>query len=446
MLIVQSLRGVRRRGEQDDMILRELALPGFGGFYIDENDEVVVYMKPGTDVSDAVVRRTLVSAYASRAEPRIREVMPRAARAKILPAQFSLSELIAIENRIMNGGIRIPGSVGVGTSLMLNRVILGFRDSVSAAAANSAIRALGLPEAAVIPEVWGDFVVTTSWSNFVRPTRGGIKTAIVNRVAYPGDTIYEEASSYGYTVTNGSTSYFMMSGHAANSYRGINGVTGDSVFQPNWGTSNAIGRIAINPSWDSQCQMNPSTNQPFDYCVDADVALGTFFSGVFGDRKIGTSMYEGQNGAKGTDAINNWYPISSVATPEFISTTSNGVHKSGFITGTTTGAMVIPDVQVWTRMCWSLTNCPPTGGVWVFYWNLTRVNHAGWGWGDSGGPVFAGNGSPYYAVGIQVGGSGQNPNDTVYCTAGTNCTFYFIRWSEIELKLGLGTLNPATNQ
>lgn len=141
------------------------------------------------------------------------------------------------------------------------------------------------------------------------------------------------------------------------------------------------------------------------------------------------------------------YPISGVATPEFISTTANGVHKDGFVTGTTTGQLMVPDVQTVAHMCWGGPTCninDPFQGVWLGYFNVTRVAHAGWGFGDSGGPVFAGNGAPYYALGIMVAGTGTH--DGRICTAGMNCAFFFTRWSLIEQAIGGYTLNPATTQ
>ena len=80
----------------------------------------------------------------------------------------------------------------------------------------------------------------------------------------------------------------------------------------------------------------------------------------------------------------------------------------------------------------------------VIFYNVTRVAHIGWGGGDSGAPVFAGNGSPYYAVGMQVAASGSQDSNHV-CNAGTSCVMYFTRWSNIEADLGF-SLNPITGQ
>lgn len=86
-------------------------------------------------------------------------------------------------------------------------------------------------------------------------------------------------------------------------------------------------------------------------------------------------------------------------------------------------------------------------------YNVAKVLHAGWGFGDSGGVVFADGGSPYYALGIQVAGEGHTANfgpGVVRCDAGTACSFFFQPWWAMEQSvqhvLGGGTLNPVTTQ
>lgn len=438
------------RGEQDDMLKREKELPGFGGFFIDSADQVVVYMKRSAGTPDEVVRRQLVSAYATRAEARIREVMPHAANARILDGDYTLSELIAIENRISHSPVRIPGYVGVGTSLMKNRVVLGFTDTSSVSAGLAMVSSLGAPLAAIVPEVWGEMKMTSRWADAIRPLEGGIKLAVMNHTERPA---FEEGGSVGFNVTHWTgqtaTHYFLTAAHVPNVLRGLSGIVGDTVVQPGSQFPPAVGIIVNNPAWDSNCgQMNAHTGRPYDYCVNSDAVLASYLGTVTGESKIGTSMYEGLNGEPSRDdQINNWYPISGVATPEFISTTNNGVHKSGFYTGTTTGQLVLPDVQAEAHTCWGTPSCnlaDPNQGIWVLYWNLTKVAHAGWGYGDSGGPVFAGNASPYYALGIDATGTGTD--DGRICIDGLNCAFYFSRWSFIEQDIGIGGLDPSTSQ
>jgi hypothetical protein len=479
-LIAQAVAGRRVRGEQDDMLRREAELPGFGGFYIDSLDRMVVYMKAGSRIPDTVIRKALVRAYSRRPEPRIQGLMPEIARAHITPGDFSLSELIAIENRIARGTFRIPGYTGVGTSLITNRVVVGFIDAVDVEPGLSAIRSKGIPSQAVVGEVWGELRVSTvsfDQADPVRPTRDGLMISIHNFTQYPWQTIYDQfgrkyqstkslqcsigANARWYPASGPPVDYMVTAAHCVNAYRGINGVTGDTVFQPRISNAqnasnmaNAAGFVSVNEPWGPGCGPNPIDSTATDYCADADVILVAFAPGVTGERKLATSTYEGLNGLPGTMAINNWYPIGSVVTPEWISGTSNGVHKSGSVTGTTTGQLQLPYTQSVTRICWTLSNCPVpgghSGGRQVLFEGLVKVNHAGIGYGDSGGIAFGGNGAPYYGLGIVTMGGGFKSTDRDVCTNGANCNFMILPWAAVEQSaknvLGQGTLNPVTIQ
>jgi len=154
-LIAQALAGAYVRGEQDEMLRLEAKLPGFGGWYIDSTGQVVAYMKASAGTSLTLVRETIYQTYAARPESVVRKIMAPAYHAKIIGGDYTLSELIAIENRIANPRVPIPGFTGVGTSLFLNRVKVGFRDTASVCAGVAAITSMGVPRAAIIPEVWG---------------------------------------------------------------------------------------------------------------------------------------------------------------------------------------------------------------------------------------------------------------------------------------------------
>jgi len=115
----------------------------------------VAYMKASAGTSPTLVRETIYQTYAARPEAVVRKIMAPAYHAKIVDGDYTLSELIAIENRIANPRVRIPGFTGVGTSLFLNRVKVGFTDTASVCAGVAAITSMGVPRAAIIPEVWG---------------------------------------------------------------------------------------------------------------------------------------------------------------------------------------------------------------------------------------------------------------------------------------------------
>ena len=162
VIIAQAVAGDRSRGEQSDMLRLESKLPGFGGWYLNSLGEVVVYMKSSAGTPSTLVREIVYQMYAARPEAIVRKIMAPSSHAKIVVGDYTLSELIAIEKRIANTRVPIPGFVGVGSSLVDNRVKVGFRDAASVCPGIAAITSLGVPTHAVIPEVWGEAHIQSS--------------------------------------------------------------------------------------------------------------------------------------------------------------------------------------------------------------------------------------------------------------------------------------------
>lgn len=442
-LVLQAEAGIYKRGEQDDMLRREAELPGFGGFFISDVGHVVVYMKPAAHTPDALVRSTLYQAYLNRPEKYVREAMANANNAEIRPGQFSLSELIAIENAISHSPVRIPEYEGVGTSIATNRVVLGLFSMDSTDQVKSSLAKLGVPDSAVVIEAWESGQTLSSWTSDIRPLRGGISIEVNNRTLSTSSQ-----GSAGFNVfVSGDTSvnYLLGSAHMVNETFGTNGQVGDTIYQPTRaGDSVPVGFVAYNPAWSTTgCGYLPGTTVPVDFCPTADVMLVGYTGTATGQRAIGTSDYEGLNGGVGSQHIHGWYAVEGVAIPEYIPVTDTGkIHKSGYKTGTTTGGLLLPVVQYIQFVPWNTPGYSKT----VLYTNMTRIDRIGFGVGDSGGPVFVenhGSGAPYYAVGIVAIGLGAvdtNGN----CKVGNGCTILVTRWDQMEAALGLGTLNPKT--
>jgi hypothetical protein len=106
-------------------------------------------------------------------------------------------------------------------------------------------------------------------------------------------------------------------------------------------------------------------------------------------------------------------------------------NKSGMVTGTTTGDILVEMGKLPVDICMpDFLGCTPS--YHLLLRKVTEVSAASEK-GDSGAPVFTGNpnqGAPYAAMGILV--------------ASGCCSYVFARWDLIESRLGLGTLNPQT--
>jgi hypothetical protein len=153
-VIAKALTGVVVRGEQDIMLRMEAKLPGFGGWYL-ASDTFSVYMKSPAAVSTEQVRQIFLEAYSNRTEDDVRRLMALGPQVKIIPGRYSLSELVAIENLMVSPRRAIPGWTGAGTSLIHNRVVVGFTDSASVCPGVATIASMGVPVDAIEAEVWG---------------------------------------------------------------------------------------------------------------------------------------------------------------------------------------------------------------------------------------------------------------------------------------------------
>jgi hypothetical protein len=153
-VIAKALTGVYDRGEQDIMLRIEAKLPGFGGWFL-AADTFNVYMKEPSSTSTEAVRRIFYDTYSPRTEDYVKRLVALGPQVKIIPGRYSLSELIAIENLFLHTTKPVPGWTGAGTSLVHNRVVIGFADSASVCPGAAAIASMGVPIDALELEVWG---------------------------------------------------------------------------------------------------------------------------------------------------------------------------------------------------------------------------------------------------------------------------------------------------
>jgi len=457
--LISAARGGRLgRGEEDFLVRLEDRLPGFGGLYIADG-EVRVYMKSSTPPahSPSAIRGLLVAAYATHPNLRNREAVANLARATILPARYSLAELIAIENRIASSPVSLPGWTGAGASISSNRVVIMFEDSVTLAHGLAVMESIGVPLDALAPMVIRQAQPAyMTWLETYRPTRAGLEVAVGNDTRIPGYWWYDgktgapryftwaKTCSLGFNVRSTSgADYFMTAAHCANTYAGINGELGDTVFQVSRINGGPIGPIVFNPPYDqgAACPFDPGSLKSYDYCTTADVALGAYFPGIWFERKVATAGTGGINGRVGSLDIHGFWPINGFLSPEYVDT---GLHhdlaKSGYASSTTSGPIIFTMGPVRSSICFNRADQPCAQST--FLWrNATQIRAVCSG-GDSGAPVFTGNpnnGAPYAAVGILVGCTGFT---SLPCA---DCATTLARWDMIEARLGIGQLRPETN-
>jgi hypothetical protein len=421
--------GQSQRGEQDYMLRFEARFPGFGGYYVDSIGDLVLVLTNPERYSAPVLRAELDAEYASRDVASVRDVWRSLGPTRVQKGNFSLSELVAIQTAIGRSTSPIPGRVAVGTQIHTNAVLVDFSSESSLPRGVAAIRAQGIPDAALIAQVTGPVQLAGVWTDKIRPTAGG-PIVTLQDPSVRGDSIL--GGSHGFNAHTRppyvNADFFMLSAHQVNTWNSTNGNTGQKVFQGF--RPDTMGTVVVNPAWDTTGCGTDSTGTPAFYCTTADVALGARVNFTTFSYGVGTSTTEGLNGAVGSNTINGVYALAGVITPSQVPVTRNLVHKSGYRTGTTTGAVVSTCTDLWSSV-------PFAGGNRSIQVKCTAVlDHIGWGFGDSGSPVFARlvSGGPYYALGILVAGGGTFANGI--CNAGVNCRVFFNTWAAIEARVG----------
>lgn len=435
--ILKALQGRRLRGGQDDMLRVEAVAAGFAGYYLDANERVVLLQKPTVGISAAAIRQLVYDLYADSPDNVARVLMSTAKEAEIRDAQFSLSALVAIEQAVLARSREIPGFVGDGAVVPRNVVELGIADESSVPGALSVTRSLGIPDSALAFNVMGRIGTTGAWGDIHRPTFGGIKLEFYDgRYDYrlgPDSVFVLDGASHGYNVRLDSQpsqpTRMLTAAHTVNEYTATNGYTGLPVFQvwcwtpttPGLACNTRAATVSTNPPWSAS-----GCSAGYDYCTFADVAAATFASGVSGTRGVGTSTTQGNDGNAGTNAINGVYAISGVITPAMVPIGRRNVFKSGYNTGTTAGTI---NTSFWnmsdTALVWGN---PKTSTVRkkALFLSQVRVDSIGFGYGDSGAPVFVrissgGVCTEYCALGLESSGGPAPTGTYARCAAGTGC-------------------------
>lgn len=452
----RAVAGRTARGYQDDMLRIEAAAPGFGGFYLDADERVVLLVKAQSATAPAHLRALVHGQYKAHSSRVVRSLMADAGEAVVRPVRYSLSELVEYEQRFLEVAGGVPGLTGFGLNISQNRLLVDVVDVNAAKVAAGIVRTVGIPDSAVTIGVTGPTNMTATWSDPHRPTKGGVLIELYDGRYDPNPqttppTRVSFMQSLGFNVrlmdVPGTPTAFLTVAHGPNGWYAQNGATGMAVYQPHNGYG-SIGTITDNPPWWTGATCT-GTGTYYDFCTTADAALGTYAAGVSGQRAVGASTTQGNDGNAGSATVNGWYAISDIVPADLMPTGRRNIFKSGYRTGTTSGTYngVSHYYASDTLLGWG----NPASNVHkrVLFWEQVKVDSMGYGFGDSGGAGFVAvtkNGacSPYCAFGIESTARGAVSPITGLCTAGKMCSVVFSVWAEIASVLQRGQLNPRT--
>ena len=363
--------------QQGDPVALARQVPGFGGFFYDEQGAPTIYLREPAQRANA--ERTL--------QPLLSQHGMDASALRVRKADFDWVSLERWQKQTSTEALAMRGTVFVDADEANNRVRIGVERGASAAQVKAAIGRLGVPASAVIVEEVEPVTLSATLRDQIRPVRGGLQ------INFPGFLC-----TLGFNATRGGQRSFITNSHCTNVQGGVQNTP---YWQPTQtGAANQIATEVDDPRYrrNNGC---PAQRR----CRQSDASRAAYASGTTST----LGLLARTNGANNNSVtIAGTFSIVAEGNP----VVGQMANKVGRTTGWTRGRVsnVCVDVNVSgsdiTQLCQTLVS-------------------AGVGGGDSGSPVFLRQGSSNNAtlLGILWGGSGSN-------------TFVFSPIANIETELG----------
>ena len=178
-------------------------VPGFGGFYLNQDGTPTVYLTRGSSRAPA---ERLLAGYLSA------NGLSTAA-VHVLEAQYRWQQLQRWQAAASVQGLAIAGAVFVDNDETINRIKIGVSDMGAAGQVRAAVTRAGVPaEAVTIERVEPIIQVATLQDVVDRPVRAGVQ------INFPG-----YLCSVGFNATSGTQKSFITASHCTNKQGGVEG-------------------------------------------------------------------------------------------------------------------------------------------------------------------------------------------------------------------------------
>ncbi len=374
------------QGTSDDPISLARAIPGFGGFYMDDRGTPVVYLKNAAERGNA--ERALA--------PFLRAQGLAASQLRVIPARYDWAQLERWFTQASSEVLAVPGGVFVDADEASNRVTIGVQRGASARIRGVVAR-LGIPQEAVVVRETEPIRLTATLRGKVRPVVGGLQ------INFPGlhPNVETFICSIGFNAVRSGQRSFITASHCTN-HQG--GVENTPYYQPlQTSTSPKIATEVSDPGYSRN-----KTGCPVGFrCRFSDASRAAYVSTTTSSLgKIAKTT--GPN--NGSVTINGSFSI----TAEGSASVGQAVGKVGRSSGWTTGKVTNTCVNVQVQDTDIVQLCQNI---------VTARSRAG----DSGAAVFKGS-SNVTLVGIYWG---ANLNEN-----GVGTILAYSPISNIERELG----------
>ncbi|MBI4408603.1 MAG: hypothetical protein HY561_02765 [Gemmatimonadetes bacterium] len=365
------------QGGPTDAAVFSRLIPGFGGYFLDEQGRPTVYL---TDLAQAGrAQRVLAPAVLQQG---------RGAAVQVRQGKFTYRQLHGWHTRAFPEVLSLPGAVFTDLDEARNRVTIGVESRGAVGSVEGVLARSRIPREAVRIEVVEPIRLMVTLRDKVRPTVGGLQIRFSQYLC-----------TLGFNATHSAGNSFITNSHCTERQGGTEGTL---YYQPlNQTADEFIGTEVDDPVYfrggacprGKKCRYSDSSRAAYDASVSFDLG---------GIAQAGTAPNTGSLTIDGT--FNIAAELSGNGTVGAV------VNKVGRTTGWTQGTI--------TRSC---VNTGVSGS------NIVQLCQdwvdAGVGSGDSGSPVFAGT-SNVTLYGILWGGTSSGD------------TFVYSPVANIERELG----------
>jgi hypothetical protein len=335
------------QGTSDDPIALARQVPGFGGFYLDDQGAPVVYLKNVAERGNA--QRALAPFFQSQALS--------ASQLRVLPARYEWAQLEGWSSHATTEVLGVPGAVFVDTDEASNRVTIGVEHGARARIQGIVAR-LGISKEAVVLQETGPVHFAATLRSKVRPVVGGLQ------INFPGlhPNIETFICSIGFNAVRSGQRSFITASHCTNRQGGVENTP---YYQPlQTSTSPKIATEVSDPAYFTGNGCPAGLR-----CRFSDAARAAYTTGTTSSLgKIAKTTAPNNNSI----TINGSFNITS----EGSAVVGQAVGKVGRTSGWTTGKV--------TNTCVNIA----VDDVGQFCQNFVSARVRA---GDSGSPVFKGS-------------------------------------------------------
>ena len=290
-------------------------MPGFGGFFVDDQGTPTVYL------ANAGRRAAAELALA----PWFRERNRSGAALRVLPARYAWTDLERWSAQASPEALAVPGAVFVDADEAGNRVHIGVEHAAAASRVRSVLARLGIPAAAADVEVVAPIHQVATLRTSVRPVVAGVQ------INFPGFLC-----SLGFNATRQGVKGFVTASHCTNTQGGAESTP---YWQP---TSTAkptqIGTETVDPTYKSTLAGCPSGRR----CRRSDASFARYINNT--TNTLGRIARTATTTSSDLTIAGGWTITSNATSSSF--TVGETVNKVGRTTGWSRGKVAATCVTV----------------------------------------------------------------------------------------------------